>query len=300
VGRGSRESELTFLASFEMANAFPLGEFEGMPGTEGEYDQVIPTARVAIPETPFVPPVLPGQPIRIIRNGRDRADSLHAELAELKETRMLLDRPEAPAESRGFVHQRIIGGIGGLLSGGPVGGIAGFLGGGGGGGGVIPTGSTDFSSNIGPAPAAPIRMRPQGIAPSRFTMPFGLPCIPPTRKDPITGECKMFLGEVPGPDEAPRTRLNGQFRGAQHHPHAPVQVATTVRRCGPGHVLSWEGMCVSKRDIRNSDRMYPKPPRPLGTRSELKAVRVASSFGRRLKSNEKRLKKLGRALGVGR
>tara|TARA_Y100001951_G_scaffold104299_1_gene115485 strand:- start:2103 stop:2255 length:153 start_codon:yes stop_codon:yes gene_type:complete len=43
--------------------------------------------------------------------------------------------------------------------------------------------------------------------------------------------------------------------------------------------------------------MYPKPPRPLGTRSELKAVRVASSFGKRLKKNEKRLKKLGRDLG---
>jgi hypothetical protein len=62
-------------------------------------------------------------------------------------------------------------------------------------------------------------------------------------------------------------------------------------------VLSYQGLCVSKKEIKNSDRMYPKPPRPLGTRSELKAVRVASSFGKRLKKNEKSLKKLGRALG---
>jgi hypothetical protein len=54
---------------------------------------------------------------------------------------------------------------------------------------------------------------------------------------------------------------------------------------------------VSKRDIRNSDRMYPKPPRPLGTRGDLRAVRTASAFGRRLKGNEKRLKKLVKNLG---
>ena len=87
------------------------------------------------------------------------------------------------------------------------------------------------------------------------------------------------------------------FDPLMHHPHEPFIDEVAVRRCGKGHVLSYQGLCVSKKELKNSDRMYPKPPRPLGTRSELKAVRVASSFGKRLKKNEKRLAKLGRALG---
>jgi hypothetical protein len=55
-------------------------------------------------------------------------------------------------------------------------------------------------------------------------------------------------------------------------------------------------MCVSKKEIRNSDRMYPKPRRPLGTPGDLNAVSKAASFGRRLNSNKKRLKRLEKDL----
>jgi hypothetical protein len=189
---------------------------------------------------------------------------------------MLLDKPEQPAEKRGFVHKRILGGIGGFLGGGPLGAISGFIGGGGG-SPTVPSGPTDFTT---------------GLSQPRV-------CVPPWRMDPLTGQCKIFAGDRPGPDAAPYTQTNGRapFVGYAHHPHAPQIVPTEVRRCDKGHVLSWEGMCVSKRDIRNSDRMYPKPPRPLGTRGDLRAVRTASAFGRRLKGNEKRLKKLVKNLG---
>ena len=198
---------------------------------------------------------------------------------------MLLDRPERPAESRGFVHRRIGGAIGGLLTGGPVAALGGFLGGG---SPVIPTGSTDFT-------------------PSRSLASTGAgnggrpPCPGVWSVRGPNGQCIDLKALPPGGDPALTTRdprANGMpFDAVTHHPHEPFLDAVTVRRCPKAHVLSWQGLCVSKKEIKNSDRMYPKPPRPLGTRSELKAVRVASSFGKRLKMNEKRLAKLGRALG---
>ena len=192
---------------------------------------------------------------------------------------MLLDRPERPAESRGFVHKRIGGALGGLLSGGPVGAIGGFLTGGG--DPVIPTGTTDFTSRNG------ARAPDTAPCPGMWSVRYQGKCIDLTALGP--GGRPAITGQDP--------RASGPFVGADHHPHEPFYDQVTVRRCDKGHVLSWRGFCVSKKDIKNSDRMYPKPPRPLGTRSELKAVRVASSFGKRLKKNEKRLKKLGRALG---
>lgn len=180
---------------------------------------------------------------------------------------MLLDRPMGRAESRGFVHKRIIGGIGGFLTGGPAGAVGGFIGGG---SPVIPTGPTDFSGNLAASSSA---------------------CIPPFRVDPRTGRCTTpFLGSVPGPD--PRGNGSGErFDGSMHHPHAPMVVSVATRRCGRGHVLSWRGECVSKKDIRNSDRMYPKPRRPLGTPGELNAVTKAKRFSTRLVNSRKSLKK---------
>jgi len=195
---------------------------------------------------------------------------------------MLLDRPQGPAESRGFVHKRIIGAVGGFIGGGPGGAVRGFLGGGGSSRPTIPTGRTDFTvRNM----RAPVTQCPDG---SRRT---SRGC---ERAGPVGAIQRFLPGGSTGMVEAVH---QAEFVGYAHHPHEPAIVATSVRRCDRGHVLSWQGLCVSKRDIRNSDRMYPKPPKPLGTRTQLKAVRVASAFGRSLKANDKRLKKLARSLG---
>ena len=194
---------------------------------------------------------------------------------------MLLDSPKRPAESRGFVHKRIGGAIGGLLSGGPVGAIGGFLTGGG--DPVIPTGSTDFTTTT----RNGARASDTAPCPGLWSVRYQGKCIDLTALGP--GGRPAITGQDP--------RTADRFDPLTHHPHEPFLDAVTVRRCSKGHVLSYQGLCVSKKELKNSDRMYPKPPRPLGTRSELKAVRVASSFGKRLKKNEKRLAKLGRALG---
>ena len=181
-----------------------------------------------------------------------------------------------------FVHKRIIGAATGFFTGGPLGAVGGFVGGGGG-PSVPATPFTNVVPTVGP------------------TTPSGQPpCILPFRRDPLTGDCKIFAGTQSGPDPAPGTGVmvhgTGTGLGMMHHPHAPDVVQRSTRRCGRGHVLAWNGMCVSKKEIRNSDRMYPKPRRPLGTPGDLNAVSKAASFGRRLNSNKKRLKKLEKDL----
>jgi len=120
------------------------------------------------------------------------------------------------------------------------------------------------------------------------------PCIPPWRISPSTGRCELFVG----PDVGPTSRRPvASPNGIHSADHAPMIVSRQTRSCGKGFVLGIDGVCHLKKMIPNSMRMYPKLPKPLGTRAELKAVRVAGSFGRRLAGNKKRIKKLATNLG---
>lgn len=125
------------------------------------------------------------------------------------------------------------------------------------------------------------------------------PCFFPMQRDDF-GNCVLpHLGGVRGRDpSAGVTRTGGRMLHGPdaHADHQPQVVALNVRRCGRGSVLGIDGICHPKRSIRNSDRWYPKAPRPLGTRTELKAVRVAGTFANRLKRNEKSLRKTARVL----
>ena len=133
--------------------------------------------------------------------------------------------------------------------------------------------------------------------------PSGSPeCIWPWRRDPITGECKVFLGDVPGADPTGNggtppgqagSRIHGEFF---HTDQVPRQVSVTVRRCPRGHVLGKDRWCHPKGSIPNKERLYPKPPRPLGSVREMKCITVAGQFARRLKSKKKTLNKLATAL----
>lgn len=124
-------------------------------------------------------------------------------------------------------------------------------------------------------------------------------CPPPARIDPVTGVCGFFLGSQAGPDPQFNGGGGGGAVGGRLHTgdHAPQVVAVTTRRCLRGSVLGIDGICHSKREIRNSDRMYPKARRPLGTSGDMSAVRKAGVFANRLKRTEKTLNKVGRALG---
>lgn len=129
------------------------------------------------------------------------------------------------------------------------------------------------------------------VVPTNLTVPGGgrNGCLPFMCPDPVTGNCVPCFGEDVGRDVG-----EGIHRGD----HMPGVETVDVRRCLPGHVLGKDLICHEKGDIPNRKRLYPKPRRPLGTSGDLNAVTRASRFGMRLKSNEKRLKRLGRNLGV--
>jgi len=113
------------------------------------------------------------------------------------------------------------------------------------------------------------------------------PCIPPFRRNAV-GDCVApFMGDQPGAEAG--AAIMGQFGAAL----VPEQVGTVTLRCLPGMVLGRGNLCYNKRDIRNSDRKWPKGRKPLGTPGELAALAKAASFGRRMESTVKRMQKIG-------
>jgi len=73
----------------------------------------------------------------------------------------------------------------------------------------------------------------------------------------------------------------------------PVEIPTSRASCGRGAVLGKDNLCYDKRSIRNSDRMWPKARRPLLTGGDLNCISKASRAANRMKTQTKRLQKLG-------
>jgi len=117
--------------------------------------------------------------------------------------------------------------------------------------------------------------------------PIIVGCLPGHTR--IDGIC---VDATPGLDTPAELGATSALHPNGHRDHVPAITDVRTRRCRKGSVLGTDGWCHPKGTIRNADREYPKPPRPLGTRGDMKAVRVASTFGRRLVANKKRLKKL--------
>lgn len=142
---------------------------------------------------------------------------------------------------------------------------------------------------------------PAAVIPTTATSPSGGPvCVPPWFRNPITGACE--LGAAPGGvgpfggDPVPHGGLHALT--VPHTDTVPERREVTVRRCQKGSVLGKDGWCHPKGTISNKQREYPRPRRPLGTSGDLAAVSKAARFGKRLNLQEKRLRRLGRDLGI--
>jgi len=111
-------------------------------------------------------------------------------------------------------------------------------------------------------------------------------CFFPLKEDPVTGECKAFLGDQPGPDGVP---VNGRYGTGM------VPTTRNISRdvCPKGMVLGDDHICYNRRNISNKDRRWPKGTRPLGTAEEMRAVRIASRFAGRFERTTKRMQKIG-------
>lgn len=214
-----------------------------------------------------------------------------------------------PHESRGFVHKRFIRAAGGFLTGGPAGAATGFLTGGGarenrqqqrragtavkfsastGAGGC--SGGQVFFPEYGCRPpgwrpdAGSVRLN--GFAPSGN----GGGCIPPFRRDPRTGQCKIFLGSQTGTDPEPiGEAVMGRYGSALVPGNRVIDRAV----CLPGMQLGNDGLCYNKGNITNKERMWPAGRKPLLTGGEMRAISIAASAAGRLDRTCKRLRKIG-------
>ena len=212
-----------------------------------------------------------------------------------------------PGDVRGFIHRtigRAIGSIGsGLLGGIPiVGGLASGL----------------FDQTLGRALGSTSVPQGSQCPPGFIATPTG--CVPrfsPTSSQPLTsrllppGGSPQFPGRPFGQAGAfpqptpPQRQIRGEL-GLAADPAAgvavmgrfgagfePSVVMTDTRRCGRGAVLGVDGLCYNRRDLRNSDRFWPRGRRPLLTGGEVRAISVASSAAKKLERKQKQLMELG-------
>lgn len=63
----------------------------------------------------------------------------------------------------------------------------------------------------------------------------------------------------------------------------PATESQPTRRCPPGLVLGKDNLCYARSSIRNSDRKWPKPPRPLLSAQDMKTIRKAASLQNKVK-----------------
>lgn len=199
-----------------------------------------------------------------------------------------------PGDRRGFIHKKILGGISKIS-------------------GLVPIPGAGAISRITGALAGRGRavgppMRGFGI-PSETQKEFGrstkfggesltttslipkLGCVWPFREDPITGECKLFAGDRPGPNggEPVGDAVMGQY-GAGLTPGV-----MNIRRavCLRGMQLGNDGVCYNKSQISNKQRMWPAGRKPLLTGGDMRAISTASRAGKRMDVATKRLQKMG-------
>jgi len=194
------------------------------------------------------------------------------------------------ADERAFVHKRIFGGIKGFLSGGPVGAAAGFVSG----GGKAPTVSRPSVFRRPLVPTRAAAMCPPGFfeTPAGGCQPVAAPALV-ERVPGIRGAIERFI-----PGGATGFQVDGQeFGEAQMGRFGaglePAIRSTSTRVCPRGAVLAVDGLCYNRRDIRNSERAWPRGRRPLLTGGEMRCINVASSAAKKLQRKQKQLEQLG-------
>jgi len=126
-------------------------------------------------------------------------------------------------------------------------------------------------------------------------------CIFPFRRDPRTGDCKIFLGDRSGPDGRngngfqPSTNgfvgnaVVGRYGAAMQ----PGSMMIDRAVCQRGMQLANDGLCYDKKAISNRQRMWPRGRRPLLTGGEMRAIGIASRAGAKMDRTSKRLRELG-------
>ena len=228
----------------------------------------------------------------------------------------------ASGDRRGFVHKRVgravVGGVKGFIGGGVGGAVGGAVGGFTSGGApaatVCPPGFDPTAGGGCQPRAARIKVPGfRGLA-QRF-VPGGasgfitppvtrqLDTIEPALRVPVTpvpgitgfvqrtipGGATGFETTTPAVMQAPGLATLGRFGAAVE----PTFRSSTIRDCPRGMVLAVDSLCYSRRDVRNSERFWPRGRRPLLTGGEMRAISTAASAAKKLQRKQKDLMKLG-------
>lgn len=186
-------------------------------------------------------------------------------------------------DTRGFVHKRIGGALGGFITGGGISGaISGFIGGGSRGRGAssgCPGGFQMIGGQCLPSvsPSTPI--------------PTTTGCPPGLVWDPAFGAC--VSPKSPVGSKALADQFGEAVMGQYGAGLVPGNRMTDVAVCPRGTVLGKDGICYNKRDLRNSERMWPRGRRPLLTGGDMRAIATAAAAARKLQAKTKQLQGLG-------
>lgn len=201
-----------------------------------------------------------------------------------------------PNDERGFIHKKLLGGIGKLAGilpipgGNIIQGITGVLAG-------RPTAPRTSTARVTVFSEQEKNLGRRlkftepgggGFSPPR-TFSGGGPCDFPKVRDanglcrtPTSGE---FGGEQFGVGEA----VMGRYGAALQPGSMIVDRAVCLR----GMQLGDDGLCYNKSQISNKQRMWPAGRRPLLSGGDMSAISTAARAGRRLEGATKRLQRMG-------
>ena len=194
-----------------------------------------------------------------------------------------------PGDVRNFVHKKIFGGItgaiGGFFRGGPIGALGGAI------QGVERAGRQGPPSVI---PQTTVFPGSQGFAKpcaTGFFLNSQGQCVPlVTRQSP--GAKGFFERTIPFGETGFQEfgeAVMGQFGAALE----PGFRDTSTAVCPRGTVLAVDGLCYNKRDIKNSERKWPRGRKPLLTGGEMRCISIAAGAAKRLERKTKQLQSLG-------
>jgi len=147
------------------------------------------------------------------------------------------------------------------------------------GGGLVDIGFDWIKSKLTPT------TRPTGLAVPETKCPNGQIGIPPACFDLMPGGDTQGGGMYIGYGEAVMGRYGAAIQ--------PAVRSVELHRCPRGAVLGNDGLCYNARDLRKSDRKWVPGRKPLLTGGDLNAIARASRAANKMKTQQKRLQKLG-------